>query len=54
MGKWKRLNFNHANKYLHKPEFVLENETHKILWGHLFLHIISLNYYYAINESDLF
>ena len=28
----KRLNFNHTTKrYMHKPESVLENETHKIL-----------------------
>ena len=28
----KRLKFDHTNKwYLHKPESVLENETHKIL-----------------------
>ena len=29
----KKLNFHHATKwYMHKPESVLENETHKILW----------------------
>ena len=29
----KKLNFHHATKwYTHKPESVLENETHKILW----------------------
>ena len=39
MGKvtqWKlckKLTFHHTNKwYMHKPESVLENETHKILW----------------------
>ena len=30
---WKRLNFDHTTKwYIHKPELVLENEIHKILW----------------------
>ena len=29
----KKLKFNHTIKqYMHKPESVLENETHKILW----------------------
>ena len=29
----KRLKFDHADKwYMHKPEAVLENETHKIFW----------------------
>ena len=29
----KKLKFDHTNKwYMHNPEFVLENETHKILW----------------------
>ena len=28
----KKLNFNHTKWYTHKPESVLENETHKILW----------------------
>ena len=29
----KKLNFDHTKKwYMHKPESVLENETHKILW----------------------
>ena len=29
----KKLNFDHSTKwYMHKPESVLENETHKILW----------------------
>ena len=29
----KRLKFNHTSKwYMHKPESVLENGTHKILW----------------------
>ena len=29
----KKLNFHHATKwYTHKPESVLENKTHKILW----------------------
>ena len=29
----KRLNSDHATKcYMHRPESVLENETHKILW----------------------
>ena len=40
MGKvnhWKlcqRLKFGHADKwYIHKPESILENEFHKILWN---------------------
>ena len=29
----KKLHFHHATKwYMHKPESVLENKTHKILW----------------------
>ena len=29
----KRLNFDHTTKgYMHKPESILENGTHKILW----------------------
>ena len=29
----KKLKFDHTNKrYMHKPEFIFENETHKILW----------------------
>ena len=29
----KQLNFDHTTKlYMHKPESVLENETHNILW----------------------
>ena len=29
----KKLKFHHTTKwYMHKPESVLENETHKILW----------------------
>ena len=29
----KKFNFHHTTKwYMHKPEPVLENETHKILW----------------------
>ena len=29
----KRLKFDHTNKwYLHKQEYVIDNETHKILW----------------------
>ena len=29
----KRLKFDYANKwYTHKPVFIQENETHKILW----------------------
>ena len=29
----KKLKFDHTNKwYLHNPEFVQENETHKLLW----------------------
>ena len=29
----KKLKFDHANKrYMHNPESILENETHKILW----------------------
>ena len=29
----KRLKFDHTNKWcMHKPEFIQENETHKILW----------------------
>ena len=31
---FKRLKFEHANKwYMHKPESVLENKKHKILWN---------------------
>ena len=31
----KKLNFDHTTKwYMHKPESVLENETHKILWDY--------------------
>ena len=31
---YKRLKFNHSIKwYMHKPESILENETHEILWG---------------------
>ena len=30
---WKRLEFDHTNKwYMYKPESVLENEIHEILW----------------------
>ena len=30
----KKFKFDHTNKsYIHNPESVLENETHKILWG---------------------
>ena len=30
---YKRLKFDHTEEsYMHKPESVLENETHKILW----------------------
>ena len=30
---YKRLKFDHTAKwYMHKPESILENETHKILW----------------------
>ena len=29
----KKFKFDHANKrYIHNPESILENETHKILW----------------------
>ena len=29
----KKLKFDHTNKwYMHKLEYVLENETHKLLW----------------------
>ena len=29
----KKLRFNHTTKwYIHKPEYILEDETHKILW----------------------
>ena len=29
----KKFIFDHANKwYMHKPESVLENDTHKLLW----------------------
>ena len=30
---WKNMKFDYTTKwYRHKPESVLENETHKILW----------------------
>ena len=30
---YKRFRYNHANKCcMHKPDFLLENEMHKILW----------------------
>ena len=33
MIRCKRLKFDQADKcYMHKPEIVVENETHKILW----------------------
>ena len=30
---WQKLKFHHTNKwYMHNPESVLENGTHKLLW----------------------
>ena len=30
----KKLKFDHTKKwYMHNPDFILENETHKLLWG---------------------
>ena len=30
---WKKFKFDHANKwYIHNPAYVLENDTHKLLW----------------------
>ena len=30
----KKFRFNHTNKwYMHNPESILENETHKVLWN---------------------
>ena len=30
---WKKFKFDHTNKsYIYNPEFVLENDTHKLLW----------------------
>ena len=30
---YKKLKFNHTNKwYMHNPVFVLDNDTHKLLW----------------------
>ena len=28
----KKFKFDYMNKYIHNPESVLENETHKLLW----------------------
>ena len=30
---FKKLKYDHTNKwYIHNPEFILENEKHKLLW----------------------